>query len=203
MNVCGMVIRIIIGAKGDHGTFQVMGNFIRILNLPIDNQTAVLRQKLRKFPEGIPDIVQVPEKVQVIGLNIQDNADSGEKIEKTVGVFTGFRDKITGFSYTHIAPDILQYAADGQSGIQVSLEQNLADHGGGSGLAMGAADGNGHLVIFHNLSHKLSPGEAGKLFFMGGNVFGIIRKNGAGKNHAIDGVSHIFGALSIKYLNPL
>ena len=39
------------------------------------------------------DIVQVLEEIQMVRVNIQDDADFGEKAQKAVGVLTGLCDK--------------------------------------------------------------------------------------------------------------
>ena len=39
------------------------------------------------------DIIQILEEIKMVRVYIQDNADLGEKAQKTVGVFTGFCDK--------------------------------------------------------------------------------------------------------------
>ncbi len=105
----------------------------------------------------------------------------------------------------HIAADVLQDAADGQGGIQARAQQDLAHHGGGSGLAVGAADGDGGLVMLHDLAQKLAPGEAGEEPGVGLLIFRIVRVDGGGEDHAVNppGLGHIFGPLSIEYGNPL
>ena len=45
----------------------------------IDDQGSVCGKQLGKFAEGMTDVVNILEKVQVIRINIQDNADLREK----------------------------------------------------------------------------------------------------------------------------
>ena len=54
---------------------QLLGEIMQNYKTPI----AVSGQKLCKFMEGIPDILQILEKVQVIFFDIQDHTDPGEK----------------------------------------------------------------------------------------------------------------------------
>ncbi len=64
---------------------------------------------------------------------------------------------------------------------------------------MGAADGNGSLIILHKLTQQLCPGKTGEMHFPGGGIFGIVLMDGAGENNAVDVSGNIIGSLSIKY----
>lgn len=103
------------------------------------------------------DIFQVFEKVQMIFFYIEDNADSGVKIQKAVCIFTGFRNKGFGITYTYVAADGLQNAANRYSWVQISFQENMGNHGGGCGLPMCSGNGNGILIVFHQLSKQFCP----------------------------------------------
>ena len=45
----------------------------------IDDQGSVRWQQLGKFAEGMTDVVNILEKVQMVCVNVQDNADLREK----------------------------------------------------------------------------------------------------------------------------
>ena len=59
------------------------------------------------------DVLQILEEIQVILLNIKNDADFRKEVKETVGVFTGFRDKCTGTSNPDIPADCLQDSAHG------------------------------------------------------------------------------------------
>ena len=86
--------------------------------------------------ERAPDVIQVFEEVQMIFLDVQDDADLREEREKTVGVFAGFRNKVFRTSDTDIAADLFQDTAHGDRGIQIRLQKDAGQHGGRSGLAV-------------------------------------------------------------------
>lgn len=49
---------------------KIMGDLGNILNLTIDNKCSVSGEQTRKFTERIADILQILEKIQMIGVNI-------------------------------------------------------------------------------------------------------------------------------------
>ncbi len=68
---------------------------------------------------------------------------------------------------------------------------------------MGAADGDGSLIVSHDLSQELCPGQAGNMLLMGGNVFRIIWMNGTGEDDAVNIIRYIVFSMAIEYGNTL
>ena len=60
-------------------TGKPLDDILIVRGIGIDDQGAVYRQKLRKFTERMANVINILEKVQMICINIQDNADFGEK----------------------------------------------------------------------------------------------------------------------------
>ena len=58
--------------------------------------------------KGVTDIFQIFKEIQMIGFNVQDDADLREKVQEAVCIFTGFCDKNTGASYPDISADGLK-----------------------------------------------------------------------------------------------
>ncbi len=48
----------------------------------VDDQSAERREKLCKFPEGMADVIDVLEEIQMIGIHVQDHTDLREKLKK-------------------------------------------------------------------------------------------------------------------------
>ena len=74
-------------------------------DLSIDNQSAVIRKKLRKGMERIADVVNIFKEVHMVFLDIQDDTDLREEVMVAVCIFTGFCDKDLGAADTDIAVD--------------------------------------------------------------------------------------------------
>ena len=133
----------------------------------------------------MPDIFQILEEVQMVRVDIEDHADLRLETQETVGIFTGFRDKILGASHTDIAADLLQDAANGYSRIKVGLQQDAGQHGRGRGLAVSPGDGSGIAVIRHDLSEQLRPRQHGDAHLNRPCVFRVVRMNCRGIHHDV------------------
>ena len=72
------------------------------------------------------DIVNVLEKVQMIRIHIQNDADFWEKAKEAVGIFTGFGDKGFRIPHTDISVDCGQNTAHGDRRITVGSPAEYA-----------------------------------------------------------------------------
>src|SRR5699024_12593052 len=61
---------------------------------------------------SVLDVVQIFEKVQMVGIYIQHHCHSGEKVEKAVAVFAGFQDNGISFAHPVAAVEHGEGAAD-------------------------------------------------------------------------------------------
>ena len=109
------------------------------------------REKLCKASERMTDVLNIFEKVQMIGIHIQDHADFWEKAEKAVGIFAGLGHKGLRLPHTDIASDGRKNAAYADGRVAGSFQKDLGNHGSGCGLAMSTGNGDGCLVIAHDL----------------------------------------------------
>ena len=137
----------------------------------------VLRQKLRKFAEGTAYVVQILEKVEMVGINVENDADGREEAQKAVGVFAGFCDKKIASANSDIAADGFKHAADGDGRIQRSLHCNVGEHGGSGGFSVCSRNSHTGLVIAHHLSEKLGTGQHGDAGRLRCRKFGIVGMN--------------------------
>ena len=74
-NISGLVISRILNAIGDHITWKVFDDVFIMRCVSIDDQGAICREKLCKASERMTDVLNIFEKVQMIGIHIQDHAD--------------------------------------------------------------------------------------------------------------------------------
>ena len=93
-------------SEGDDPAFQAVRDLLQILDAAVDHQQAVLRKLLREKAEGVPDILQVLEEIQMIRLDIQNHLQRGIKGQKAVGVLAGLGDKQIRAAHADISADI-------------------------------------------------------------------------------------------------
>ena len=94
-------------------------------------------------------------------------------------------------------------AADAQGRICLGLQQDLADHGRRRGLSVRSADGDGHVVVPHQLAEELSSGQRWNALLLNGDIFWIVRADGCGQYGAVDAVLYVFSLLAVINLNSL
>ena len=104
------VVRSIIGffsgrrqSECHNIAFKPIRDVIRIFNGGIDNEGSVPGYKTGKFLKRSPDVIQILEEIQMIFFYIKDECYIPEKVQKTVGIFAGFRDKVFRVSQTEVA----------------------------------------------------------------------------------------------------
>ena len=92
---------------------EAFGQFLIILDIRVEDQSALRREKLGKSTEGIADFMDVFEKIQVIFFYIKDDPDGGSKLQKAVGVLAGFGDEVGRLTDPDVPPDGGQDPSDG------------------------------------------------------------------------------------------
>ena len=148
------------------------------------------------------DIIQIFKEIQMIRIDIQDDADLWEKVQKTVGIFTGFCHKNTIRADTDITMNSRKNTANGNGWIRICGQQNMGYHRSRGGLAMGTGYGNRQLIISHQLAQKLSTGQHWKASSDAFCIFWIIRMNRSGINHQIYSILNILRFLTVENLCP-
>ena len=59
--------------------WKLPGDRLVLRCVSVDDQSTVSREKLRKFPEGMADVIDVLEEIQMIGIHVQDHTDLREE----------------------------------------------------------------------------------------------------------------------------
>ena len=95
---------------------------------------------------------EILEEIEVIGVDVQYDADAREHIQETVRVLTCLRGKIFTVSDPDISSDAVEDTADGKGGIRSGRHHDLGDHGRRCGLAVGSAYSHGIFVTAHDLA---------------------------------------------------
>ena len=92
--ILGIAIRALIGAaEGDNGTLVTLHSFADAFVIQIGNDETVVGHQFRKAAEGVLNIPQILEEVQMILGNIQQDGHGGEEAKEAVAVFAGYRTK--------------------------------------------------------------------------------------------------------------
>ena len=104
-DVCCAVIHGTVISVFYDTAVKSFGNTVQFVDISIDDQSSVLWKKLRKLVERTADIVQILEEIQMILVNIENNAYLWKEMKETVGVFAGFRNEQLRFP-TFIFPPI-------------------------------------------------------------------------------------------------
>ena len=193
--ICGS-----IQAVSYYLTGQLFGYLLVLGRVRIDDQGSVFGKQLGKLPERAADILDIFEKVQMVSIHVEDQADLREKTQETVGILAGFCDKGTGVAGTDISADRGQDSADGNRGITLGGEKNVGTHGGSGGFSVCSGDCDGSFVIFHHLSQKLCAGEHGEGAGSGLLVFGVVRVDGGSVDDNVGFFFYIGSSLSIEDL---
>ena len=78
-NVCCGVIGIVLQTIGKNIAWKLPGDRLILRCVGVDDQSTVSREKLCKFPEGMADVIDVLEEIQMIGIHVQDHTDLREE----------------------------------------------------------------------------------------------------------------------------
>lgn len=112
------VVKIRRGAVCDNAAVKSAVNLRVILDLSVYNKRAVGRKERCKLMEGVSDIFQILEEIQVVFFNIQYHTDLREEVKETVRVLAGFCEESFGTADADIAADGLEDSSNGDRGIR-------------------------------------------------------------------------------------
>ena len=160
--IVGNIHRIVVGAfcaVGDHIGTDALCDLRRIRNCAADDKRSALPDIAGKTVEGMADVVQILEKVQVIRVDVQNQSDFRVEAQEAVRVLAGFRDEILRIPDADISANLLQDSPDGNGRIHGGLQLDAGEHGGRGCLAVCSGYGDGIVIVRHNLTEQLCPRE--------------------------------------------
>ena len=138
--IVGDILRTVVKfwrhSVSHHAAVQTFADFLILIDLSVNDQCSVRWQQGCKLMKGVTDIFQIFKEIQMIGFNVQDDADLREKVQEAVCIFTGLCDEDAGASDPDISADGLQNPAHRDGRICVTCQQNMRDHGSCCRLAM-------------------------------------------------------------------
>ena len=65
-NICSTVITLTAVSKGNYPAWQTAADLLVILNITVDDQKSLFIQLLGKQAEGMTDIIQILEEIQMV-----------------------------------------------------------------------------------------------------------------------------------------
>ena len=77
-DISSLILCVVLQAVCNDLAGKSFDNFLIARCVRIDDQGSVRWQQLGKFAEGMTDVVNILEKVQMVCVNVQDNADLRE-----------------------------------------------------------------------------------------------------------------------------
>ena len=196
-DICGCIICLMLQTIGENMTWKATGNSLVFRCISIDDQSSVRRKKLSKFPEGMTDIVNILEEVQMVGIHVQDHADLREEAQEAVGIFTCFCDESFRVADTDIPVDGRKDSAYTDSGATVALKKDVGNHGSCGGFSVGTGNGDRCIVVTHDLAEKFRTCEHWEPFFFCTGKFRVVRMDRCCVDNHIDIIFDIGCTLSV------
>ena len=95
--IVGDILRTVVKfwrhSVSHHAAVQTFADFLILIDLSVNDQCSVRWQQGCKLMKGVTDIFQIFKEIQMIGFNVQDDADLREKVQEAVCIFTGLCDE--------------------------------------------------------------------------------------------------------------
>ena len=102
-NILSSIITLRFQTVGNDMTWQTVCNLRYIADLTIDNKNVVCVKLLCKLAERMTDVVDILEEIKMILFDIQDDFKARIELQKAVGVFAGFCNKVVRVTYADVA----------------------------------------------------------------------------------------------------
>ena len=196
-NILCAVVGIRVPPECDHPALQPFDEIGKIPDPAVDHQETVLRQKLGKAAEGMADIINILEEIQMIRLHVEDHLCRGMEGQETVGILARLSHKI-------VLPADADVAADGRKNTpDADCRIHLGNQRRCGGLPVCAGDVDGLIVGCHHLAEKLGPCEHREAAADRARIFRVIRMNGGGIDHHIGVRRYIICSLTKTNLRSL
>ena len=138
-----------------------------------------------KLMEGMLDLLQIFEIIQMILLDIQHHRQGGVEVQEGVTVFAALQHNGVAVAHPVSCVEDRQVAADHDGGIPLSRHEDMGHHGGSGGLTMGTGEADGVFVFTHDHAPGLGTLKNRDTGGSGGLNFGIVIVGGGGADNAV------------------
>lgn len=176
--VSGIIVVRFAKAEGDHREGDVFDRVQHIFIIAVvDDQP---RGQVTELVEALLDIVEGFEIVQMIGVDVGDDGDIGRQLEEGIHILARLTHDDVTLSHIAVAAQQRQLASDDRRGVEARTDQQLAEHGGGRGFAVGSGYGDGAVVAAGNDAQHYRALDRGDTLFGGCHQLGVILLDGGG-----------------------
>ena len=184
----------VIESKGEHGTAQILQRRHGPGVVRVGHHPPAVRHQLRKPAERVLNILQILEKIQMVGLHVQNHRHRGIKRQEGIAVFTRFQDDGIALSHPIAGVEHGQCTSDHNRGVRLRRHEDVGAHGGGGGLSVGTGDAKGVGIAAHDGSQCLRPLiDRNPPSHRAGNLR-VVVMDGGGTDHEI-AIPQIFRAM--------
>ena len=165
--------------EGDHTAGKIRQRLAAVFVIGIADDASAFRSAQGKAAEGVADLFDPAEVIQVVFLDIQDHSRLRKEGEKGIAVFAGLGNQHGRIAQTVGAADGRIICTDEDGGIKLRGEGDGGEHGGDGGFSVGSGNADAFLVLPHQGAEHLRALEdrdAEAACF--GNVGGIVVNGG-------------------------
>ena len=200
-HVVGVAVRAaILHAEGEHRVVETPHRFPRPLVVAVDDDVAPLGHQRGEVVEGVLNVRQILEEVQMVGVDIEDHRHGGEEIQEGVAVFAALQNDGVPLAHPVAGVEQRQRAADHHRGVRLRRHEDMGRHGRGGGLAVGARDAQGVAIALHDGTPRLRPLVHGDAAGDGTGDLRVAVVDGGGADHRV-AVFQILGGVPDGHLD--
>ena len=171
--------------EGEHRMTQPCHGLPGSLVVGVGDDIAPLGHQVGKGMEGMLNVLQVLEKVQMVLAHVEDHRHRGEEVQKRVAVFAGLQNDGVPLPYPVARVEHGQGAADHHGGVRLGRHEDMGGHGGGGGFAVGAGEAHGIFIVLHDGAPGLGPLIHGDAPGDGPGDLGVFIVDGGGADHQV------------------
>ena len=191
--VGGIVVIGLAEAEGDRRQIYVLQRLQHILIVAVDDEG--VGGQVTELVEGLFDIIQRFEVVEVVGVDIEDDRDVGRELQECVHIFARLTHDDVAVADIAVAADEGQLAANDGGGVKAGADQHLAEHRGGGSFAVSAGYGDAAPVAAGDNTQHDAALDGGNALLTRGNQLGVILFDGGGIDHQLCTVD-VLGAVT-------
>lgn len=171
--------------EGEQGAVDACQGMHGVFIVPVGYDEPVFRHQAGKGAEGVLHILQIVKKVQMVGLNVEDDGDGGEKGEEGIAVFAGLQDNGVSPAHPVAGAQKREGASDHHRGIKSGGHDNMGTHGSGGGFAVSARYAQRVLIPAHKRTPGLRAFEDGNARRPCGGDLGVSVVDGGGADNKL------------------
>ena len=193
-----LVVCLRLNAEGAHGAIQAVDHLHHVGIVRIGHDGVAGHQG--ELLEGKLQLAHGAVVVQMVVVDVQQHRNVRREVQKGLGELTGLDHNGVAAAVLAVTADQGQLAADHRGGILPGQLQQAGDHGGGSGLAMGACHADAAGVQPAHIAQENAALQHGNAPGIRLPQLGVVLVNGGGIHDHIR-AQHVFGVVPHEHLD--